>query len=237
MHAQNTAPTTLLRLGEIHKTYSVGPVETDVLRGVSLDVVHGDLLSMMGPSGCGKSTLMNIVGLLDRPTSGSYSFAGREVTEIGDDDLSAIRNLKIGFVFQSFNLLPRLTALENVVLPLVYRGLGEKEMRERGQASLHKLGMSDWANRKPNELSGGQQQRVAIARALVGEPDIVLADEPTGALDPRTGREIMQLLIRLNVEQRLTVIVVTHDLAVDRLCVRRTRIRDGMLHEQGVDAE
>ena len=237
MHAQNTAPATLLRLGAIRKTYSVGPVETDVLRGVSLEVVHGDLLSMMGPSGCGKSTLMNIVGLLDRPTSGSYSFAGREVTEIDDDGLSAIRNSKIGFVFQSFNLLPRLTALENVALPLVYRGLVEKAMRERAYACLHKLGMSDWANSKPNELSGGQQQRVAIARALVGEPDIVLADEPTGALDPRTGQEIMQLLIRLNAEQRLTVIVVTHDLAVDRLCARRTRIHDGMLREQGVDAE
>ena len=222
----------LLRLRAVRKTYSVGPLKTEVLRGVDLEVLRGDLLSMMGPSGCGKSTLMNIVGLLDRPTSGRYSFAGEEVTELDDDRLSAIRNQKIGFVFQTFNLLPRLTAVENVGLPLVYRGLGEQEIEERALAGLQRLGMGDWANRRPNELSGGQQQRVAIARALVGEPDVVLADEPTGALDADTGREIMQLLIRLNAEQRLTIVVVTHDLAVDRLCSRRTRIRDGLLHEQ-----
>ena len=233
MIADGTPAGAMLRLGGIRKTYSVGPVDTEVLRGVDLEVARGDLLSMMGPSGCGKSTLMNIVGLLDRPTSGSYCFAGREVTELDDDALSAIRNLKIGFVFQAFNLLPRLTAAENVGLPLVYRGLGEKEVRERAHAGLRRLGMDDCAQRRPNELSGGQQQRVAIARALVGEPDIILADEPTGALDAGTGREIMQLLIRLNVERRLTIIIVTHDLAVDRLCARRTRIRDGMLHEQG----
>ena len=228
-------PQVLLRLGGICKTYSVGPVETEVLRGVSLEVVRGDLLSLMGPSGSGKSTLMNILGLLDRPTSGTYSFAGREVTEIDDDGLSDIRNFKIGFVFQSFNLLPRLNALDNVGLPLIYRGLADVDIRERADASLHQLGMSDWAARKPNELSGGQQQRVAIARALVGEPDLILADEPTGALDPRTGQEIMELLLHLNAEQGLTVVVVTHDLSVDRLCARRTRIRDGMLHEQDVD--
>ena len=226
----------LLRLGAVCKTYSVGPVKTQVLRGVDLEVARGDMLSMMGPSGCGKSTLMNVVGLLDRPTSGSYSFAGREVTALDDDALSAIRNLKIGFVFQAFNLLPRLTAEENVGLPLVYRGLGEKEIRERARAGLQRLGMEDCAQQRPNELSGGQQQRVAIARALVGEPDVILADEPTGALDADTGRDIMQLLIRLNVEQRLTIIVVTHDLAVDRLCARRTRIRDGVLHEQDASA-
>ena len=226
----------LLRLGAVRKAYAVGPVKTEVLRGVDLAVAPGDMLSMMGPSGCGKSTLMNVVGLLDRPTSGSYSFAGQEVTDLDDDALSAIRNLKIGFVFQAFNLLPRLTASQNVGLPLVYRGLGEKEIRERARAGLQRLGMDDCGNRRPHELSGGQQQRVAIARALVGEPDVILADEPTGALDAETGREIMQLLIRLNAEQRLTIIVVTHDLAVDRLCARRTRIRDGVLHEQGPGA-
>ena len=223
---------TLLRLGAIRKTYAVGPVKTEVLRGVDLTVAQGDMLSMMGPSGCGKSTLMNVLGLLDRPTSGAYSFAGQDVTELDDDALSAIRNLKIGFVFQTFNLLPRLTAVENVGLPLVYRGLAEKEIRERAHVGLQRLGMDDCADRWPNALSGGQQQRVAIARALVGEPDLILADEPTGSLDAETGRDIMQLLIRLNVEQRLTIIVVTHDLAVERLCVRRTRIRDGVLHEQ-----
>ena len=236
MIADGTPAGAMLRLGGIRKTYSVGPVDTEVLRGVDLEVARGDLLSMMGPSGCGKSTLMNVVGLLDRPTSGSYSFAGREVTELDDDALSAIRNLKIGFVFQAFNLLPRLTAAENVGLPLVYRGLGEKEVRERARAGLRQLGMDDCAERRPNELSGGQQQRVAIARALVGEPDIILADEPTGALDAGTGREIMQLLIRLNVERQLTIVIVTHDLAVDRLCARRTRIRDGVLHEQGASS-
>ena len=229
---EETPSGALLRLAAIRKTYSVGPVETHVLRGVDVDVARGDLLSMMGPSGCGKSTLMNIIGLLDRPTGGSYSFAGREVTELDDDGLSAIRNLKIGFVFQAFHLLPRLTAAENVGLPLAYRGRGEKEIRERANTGLQRLGMGDCAHRRPNELSGGQQQRVAIARALVGEPDIILADEPTGALDASTGRDIMQLLIRLNAEQRLTIIVVTHDLAVDRLCARRTRIRDGVLCEQ-----
>ena len=233
MRHEGTEPAALLRLDAIHKTYAVGPVQTHVLRGVSLEIAPGDLLSLMGPSGCGKSTLMNIIGLLDRPTSGSYSFAGQEVTAIDDDGLSAIRNLRIGFVFQSFNLLPRLTALNNVGLPLVYRGLGEQEIRERAHASLQRLGMDDWAHRKPTELSGGQQQRVAMARALVGEPDIILADEPTGALDPRTGQEIMQLLVRLNAEQRLTVIIVTHDMSVDRMCVRRTRIQDGMLREEG----
>lgn len=229
--------TALLRLRAIRKTYSVGPVETEVLRGVSLEILRGDLVSLMGPSGCGKSTLMNILGLLDRPTSGSYSFAGEQVTELDDDGLSAIRNLKIGFVFQSFNLLPRLNALDNVGLPLVYRGVADAAIRERAHAGLRQLGMDEWADRKPNELSGGQQQRVAIARALVGEPDIILADEPTGALDPRTGAEIMELLIRLNAEQRLTVVVVTHDVAVDRLCARRMRICDGVLGEQDVDAD
>ena len=222
----------MLRLGAIRKTYAVGPVKTEVLRGVDLTVARGDMLSMMGPSGCGKSTLMNVVGLLDRPTSGAYSFAGQEVTELDDDALSAIRNLKIGFVFQTFNLLPRLTAAENVGLPLVYRGLAEKEIRERARAGLQRLGMDDCADRRPSALSGGQQQRVAIARALVGEPDLILADEPTGSLDAETGRDIMQLLIRLNAEQGLTIIVVTHDLAVDQLCPRRTRIRDGVLQEQ-----
>ena len=224
----------VLQLEGICRNYAVGPVQTQVLRGVDLEVRRGDFLSLMGPSGCGKSTLMNVVGLLDRPTSGSYRFAGREVTELDDDGLSAIRNLKIGFIFQGFNLLPRLTAVENVGLPLVYRGLDEKAIRERAHDGLRRVGMDDWANRLPNELSGGQQQRVAIARALVGEPDVILGDEPTGALDPRTGKEIMELLIRLNEEHRLTVILVTHDLAVDRLCRRRTRIRDGLLKEQEV---
>ena len=204
----------------------------DVLQGVRLEVDRGDLLSIMGPSGCGKTTLMNILGLLDRPTGGSYLLEGREVSTMGDDELSAIRNARIGFVFQSFHLLPRLSARENVGLPLVYRGLGEKEIERRAREVLEKVGMQDRADHKPTELSGGQQQRVAIARALVGEPAIVLADEPTGALDSRIGEEIMQLFIRLNMEERITVVIITHDPGIARQCARQTRMREGVLYEE-----
>ena len=224
----------MLCLVDIRKTYTIGPITVEVLRGVGLDVERGDLVSIMGPSGCGKSTLMNIIGLLDPPTSGSYLLEGREVSSMGDNQLSTIRNARIGFVFQSFHLLPRLTALENVGLPLVYRGLRDKEIKRQAREVLDKVGMHDRAGHKPNELSGGQQQRVAIARALVGAPALVLADEPTGALDPRIGQEIMQLFIRLNAEERLTVIVITHDPAIAQQCTRRTRIHDGVLHEESV---
>ena len=221
----------MLGLVDIRKTYAIGPIAVDVLQGVRLEVDRGDLLSIMGPSGCGKTTLMNILGLLDRPTGGSYLLEGREVSAMGDDELSAIRNARIGFVFQSFHLLPRLSARENVGLPLIYRGLNEKEIERRAREVLEKVGMQDRADHKPTELSGGQQQRVAIARALVGEPAIVLADEPTGALDARIGEEIMQLFIRLNVEERITVIIITHDPGVARQCVRQTRMREGVLYE------
>ena len=224
----------MLCLMDIRKTYTIGPITVEVLRGIGLDVERGDLVSIMGPSGCGKSTLMNIIGLLDPPTSGSYLLEGREVSSMGDNQLSTIRNARIGFVFQSFHLLPRLTALENVGLPLVYRGLRDKEIKRQAREVLDKVGMHDRAGHKPNELSGGQQQRVAIARALVGAPALVLADEPTGALDPRIGQEIMQLFIRLNAEERLTVIVITHDPAIAQQCARRTRIHDGVLHEENV---
>ena len=224
----------MLCLRDIRKTYTIGPITVEVLRGIGLDVERGDLVSIMGPSGCGKSTLMNIIGLLDPPTSGSYLLEGREVSSMGDNQLSTIRNARIGFVFQSFHLLPRLTALENVGLPLVYRGLRDKEIKRQAHEVLDKVGMHDRAGHKPNELSGGQQQRVAIARALVGAPALVLADEPTGALDPRIGQEIMQLFIRLNAEERLTVIVITHDPAIAQQCARRTRIHDGVLHEESV---
>ena len=222
----------MLRLADICKSYCVGPISVDVLQGVNLEVNRGDLLSIMGASGCGKSTLMNIIGLLDQPTSGSYLLEGREVSTMDDDELSSIRNASIGFVFQSFHLLPRLTAQENVGLPLVYRRLGDKEIGQRSQAVLEKVGMQDRAAHKPSELSGGQQQRVAIARALVGEPSILLADEPTGALDPRIGQEILQIFLRLNAEEGLTVIVITHDRAIAQQCPRRTRISDGALHEE-----
>ena len=222
----------MLRLADIGKTYDIGPVSMEILQAVHLEVIEGDLLSIMGPSGCGKSTLMNIMGLLDRPTSGSYLLKGREVSSMNDDELSAFRNASIGFVFQSFHLLHRLTAAENVGLPLVYRGLGSREISERSREVLGKVGMQDRADHKPSQLSGGQQQRVAIARALVGEPTIVLADEPTGALDTRTGQEIMQLLRDLNAEERLTVVIITHDRKIARQCTRCTRIVDGVLHEE-----
>jgi putative ABC transport system ATP-binding protein len=225
----------MLRLVDICKSYRIGPIAVEILRGVKLEVKRGDLLSIMGPSGCGKSTLMNIIGLLDQPTKGSYLLGGREVSSVDDNELSVIRNTSIGFVFQSFNLLARLTAQENVGVPLVYRGLSDKEISRRVQGVLDKVGLGDRGSHKPNQLSGGQQQRVAIARALVGEPDIILADEPTGALDPQIGTEIMKLFVRLNAEEKVTVIIITHDPAIARQCTRRTCIRDGKLYEETPD--
>ena len=221
----------LLRLDDVRKRYAVGPVATDVLRGVSLQVERGDLLSIMGPSGCGKSTLMNLLGLLDRPSSGAYSLDGVEVTTMDDDARSTLRNRAIGFVFQSFHLLPRLTAAENVGLPLVYRGVPERQIKRRVHDGMERLGIAAFAGHRPSELSGGQQQRVAIARALVGTPALLLADEPTGALDQSTSGDIMRLLIGLNAEEGLTIVIVTHDPAVDRQCRRRTRIAAGVLRE------
>ena len=221
----------MLRLTDVRKSYVVGPVTVEVLRGVDLEMDRGEMVSIMGASGSGKSTLINIIGLLDTPDSGSYVLDGRDVLELSDDRRSSIRNADIGFVFQSFNLLPRLTALENVGLVLVYRGLGSSEVARRAVAALNRVGMADWATHRPNELSGGQQQRVAIARALVGNPSIVLADEPTGALDPDTGNDIMDLFVRLNRDDGTTLIVITHDPQVSKRCARGTRISNGVLVE------
>ena len=223
----------MLRLRDIHKTYVVGPATVDVFQGLDLEVNQGDMVSIMGASGSGKSTLMNIIGLLDSPSSGSYILDGHEVSAMSDNRRSAIRNASIGFVFQSFHLLPRLTALDNVGLPLVYRGMRGTEVRRRAGRALRRVGMGDRARHKPNELSGGQQQRVAVARALVGEPAIVLADEPTGALDPATGNEIMDLFISLNREEEATLVIITHDPDIAERCARRTRIADGVLRELG----
>ena len=227
----------MLRLKDIRKTYVVGPAPVEVLRSVDLEVDGGDFVSIMGASGSGKSTLMNIIGLLDAPTSGSYALDGREVSGMTDDRRAAIRNASIGFVFQSFHLLPRLTALENVRLPLTYRGTGRAEMDRRARGALERVGMAERAHHKPDELSGGQQQRVAIARALVGEPAIVLADEPTGALDPDTGNDIMDLFAELNREEGTTLVVITHDREVARRCARRTRIESGALSEEAPAAQ
>ena len=224
----------MLRLRDVRKSYVAGPTTVDVLRGVDLEVNRGDLVSIMGASGSGKSTLMNIIGLLDAPSSGSYSLDGLEASAMTDSRRSTIRNASIGFVFQAFHLLPRMTALENVRLPLMYRGAGAAEMNRRAGRTLERVGMGDLAGHKPDELSAGQQQRVAIARALAGEPAIVLADEPTGALDPATGTEIMNLFAELNAEEGTALIVVTHDPDVARRCARRTHIGDGVLHEEAV---
>ena len=221
----------MIQLRGIRKSYRMGPTTTEVLRGVDLTLSRGDLLSIMGPSGCGKSTLMNILGLLERPTEGAYRLEGKDTGGMGDREQSDIRNLNIGFVFQSFHLLPRLTAWENVGVPLVYRGLASREIRKRGQAMLEKVGMGQRTEYRPNALSGGQQQRVAIARALVGEPSIVLADEPTGALDAQTAHEIMELLRELNANDGITTVVITHDRQIALQCTRRTRVIDGRLRE------
>lgn len=223
----------MLRLTDINKTYVVGPTPVQILRGVDLEVNQGDLVSIMGASGSGKSTLMNIIGLLDTPSSGSYVLEEREISTLSDDRRSAIRNASIGFVFQSFHLLPRLTALENVGIPLVYRGMEDAQIKDQAGAALDRVGMGSHLDHKPGEMSGGQQQRVAIARALVGKPVIVLADEPTGALDQDTGNAIMDLFVRQNQEQGTTFIVITHDAKIAQRCGRRTRIENGLLHEEG----
>lgn len=219
----------MLTLKDIRKSYKIGPTEVDVLKGVSLEVGDSELVSIMGSSGCGKSTLMNIIGLLDRPTSGYFAINGAEVSYTNDDALSDIRNRTIGFVFQQYHLLAKLTALDNVVIPLVYRGENEALMRERGMEMLRRVGMGERAHHKPSELSGGQQQRIAIARALVGKPALILADEPTGALDTQVGQEIMDLFRALNEEEGITIVIITHDPKIAAQCKRVARMHDGVI--------
>jgi len=221
----------MLTLTDIRKSYRIGPTEVEVLKGVSLEIQQGELVSIMGQSGCGKSTLMNIIGLLDRPTSGSFMLDGVEVSYSNDDALSEIRNQRIGFVFQQYFLLSRLTALENVALPLVYRGDTGTNSHERCMELLKRVGMDDRAMHRPAELSGGQQQRVAIARALVGNPSLILADEPTGALDTNVGGEIMELFKTLNAEEGITVVIITHDPGIARQCKRVAVMKDGVIVE------
>ncbi len=216
-----------LKLVNVEKSFRLGTLAVKVLRDINLEVAAGDLLSIMGPSGSSKSTLMNIPGLLSRPSGGFYLLSGRDVSTMRDRELSAFRNAHIGFVFQSFNLLDRLTAQENVALPLVYRGPRPRESRRRAEAMRGKVGMEDRIGYRPDQLFGGQKQRVALARALVGEPAVVLADEPTGALDSDTADKVMRLLNR---EDRIAII--THDPAISMQCARRTLIRDGALHEE-----
>ena len=220
----------LIQIRDLRKIYVMGTSEVHALDGVSLDIQKGEYVAVMGPSGSGKSTLMNVIGCLDTPTSGSYKLRGTEIREREDDELARIRNQEIGFIFQTFNLLPRADALHNVELPLIYSGTPARERHERAREVLAQVGLSDRMHHKPNELSGGQRQRVAIARALVNRPSIVLADEPTGNLDSRTGAEIVALLVGLH-RQGSTVVVITHDREIAARFPRCVQLRDGRVVE------
>lgn len=218
----------MIELSNIIKIYRMGEVDITVLSGISLKVHSGELIAIMGPSGSGKSTLMNIIGCLDRPTSGAYHFESREISTLSDNELAAVRNSKIGFVFQTFNLLPRFSALKNVEVPLIYSGVPARLRRERAMPVLEQVGLSDRMHHKPTELSGGQQQRVAIARALVNKPPLLLADEPTGNLDSRSGSEVLDILTGLN-RRGVTIMIVTHDKDVAARCKRIINLKDGQI--------
>ena len=235
---QNSAPSKpVIRLENVHKTYNLGEIQVQALRGVSLEVREGEFVAVMGPSGSGKSTVMNILGCLDRPTRGRYYLDGIDVSGMSKTELARIRNRKLGFVFQQFNLLSRTSALENVELPTVYAGVGPEERAKRAMESLTRVGLADRAGHHPSQLSGGQQQRVAIARALVNRPAILLADEPTGNLDSRTSVEIMQILQTLNEEQGLTIVIVTHEHDIAQYATRALEFRDGKLRRDNIVRE
>jgi putative ABC transport system ATP-binding protein len=221
---------TMISIKGITKTYHLGEIDVPVLKSINLSVEDGEYVAIMGASGSGKSTLMNIIGCLDRPTSGIYILDGRDLTTLDDDELADIRNQYIGFVFQQFNLLPRLTALENVMLPMIYADVSRSERIESATEALEKMGLGDRLNNRPSQLSGGQQQRVAIARALVNDPALVLADEPTGALDTTTSHEIMTLLTELN-HNGTTIAIVTHDASVAAQTKRIVNMQDGVIVE------
>jgi len=226
----------MIEVKDLTKVYHLGSVEVPALQGVSFNVQRGEVVAIMGKSGSGKSTLMNILGCLDLPTSGEYLLDGKNISGLNEDELAAIRNQKIGFVFQQFNLLPRMTVQRNVELPLTYNGrnggISQKEIQERAETILKAVGLGDRMNHRPTELSGGEQQRGAIARALVNKPDLILADEPTGNLDSHTGEEIINLLLDLNKERELTLIIVTHDAAIAAQAQRTIRLKDGLVESE-----
>ena len=221
----------LIKLKDLTKTYHVGELDVPVLKGVSMGIDRGELVALMGASGSGKSTLMNILGCLDRPTSGQYWLDGQEVSQISSDQRALVRNRKIGFVFQSFNLLPRTSALEQVMMPLTYTAtdLSQREARKRATALLDRVGLGDRIHHEPSQLSGGQQQRVAIARALINRPPLLFADEPTGNLDSKTSKEVLQMFDQLNREEGITIMLVTHDADVAAVAKRRIKMSDGLI--------
>jgi putative ABC transport system ATP-binding protein len=218
----------IIHLENIRKSYFMGSNSLEVPKGISLDIFRNEYVALMGPSGSGKSTLMNILGCLDTPTSGTYILNGSDVSKMADDDLAEVRNKEIGFVFQQFNLLPRLTAAENVALPLVYAGTGKKERTERAMEALRKVGLVERSHHKPNEMSGGQIQRVAIARAIVNDPSLLLADEPTGNLDTKTSAEVMEIFGKIQAAGN-TVVLVTHEEDIAAYAKRVVRLRDGLI--------
>jgi putative ABC transport system ATP-binding protein len=226
---KSLAMPTVIGLENVQKIYDTGEVKVPALRGINLRIDHGEFVAIMGASGSGKSTLMNIIGCLDRPTSGSYLFDGQDVSRLGRTELAHIRNRKLGFVFQGFNLLKRHSAVENVAMPLLYAGMSPRQRRQRALEMLKLVGLADRANHLPNQLSGGQQQRAAIARALINRPQVILADEPTGNLDSHTGAEIMAEFQRLHREQGQTIVLVTHDALIARAAARLVTMRDGLV--------
>ena len=231
---KNTSTEKILSMKGIYKEYKMGDETSVVLKGVDLDVYKGEFLAILGPSGSGKSTLMNIIGCLDTPTQGEYYLSGLHIANQDEKELARIRSQEIGFIFQSFHLLQRQTALENVELPLIYANMSQKQRMERAKEMLHRVGLDDKLNHYPNQMSGGQQQRVAIARAIATNPTILLADEPTGALDQKTGAQVMDIFNELNAEGR-TIIMITHDVNIARHAKRIVRILDGNISEGGVE--